>query len=80
MTGGDVGYVEEITSWQNTYHRGSVGVFWKASNKTQFYRLGAEGCVDVFCSRLTETASGGTCYVDNLPVVGNTLKLGNCLI
>ncbi|XP_063412596.1 uncharacterized protein LOC134695302 [Mytilus trossulus] len=69
IDGGDVGYVEEITSWQNKYHRGSVGVFWKASNRIQFYRLGAEGCVDVFCSRLTEPASGGTCYVDKLPVV-----------
>ncbi|VDI44718.1 Hypothetical predicted protein [Mytilus galloprovincialis] len=66
---GDVGYVEEVTHWQNKYHRGIVSVFWKANNTTQSYRLGAEGCVDVFCSRLTETASGGTCYVDNLPVV-----------
>lgn len=70
VTDGDVGYVEEVTHWQNKYHRGIVSVFWKANNTTQSYRLGAEGCVDVFCSRLTETASGGTCYVDNLPVVG----------
>lgn len=73
MTGGDVGYVQEITSWQNKFHRGIVSVFWKASNRIQFYRLGAEGCVDVYCSRLTETATGGTCYVDNLPVIGNIL-------
>lgn len=72
-----MGYVEEITCWENKYHRGIVSVFWKASNDEQKYRLGAEGCVDIICSRLTETASGGTVYLNHLPVVGNILK---CLI
>lgn len=52
-----------------------MSIYWKYNNKLQYYRLGAEGCVDVIASRLTESTNGGTVYVNHLPVVGNIIIL-----
>lgn len=65
--------MEEITHWKNKYNRGIIKVFWKDTDIDKFHRLGAEGCVDIICSRLTETATGGTYYADHLPVIGRIL-------
>ncbi|VDI31556.1 E3 ubiquitin-protein ligase mind-bomb [Mytilus galloprovincialis] len=65
----DVGYVEQITNWKNKYQRGIVRVFWKNTEIENIHRLGAEGCVDIVCSRLTENATWGNYYPDHLPVI-----------
>lgn len=62
--------MEQITNWKNKYHRGIIKVFWKDAELETLHRLGAEGCVDIICSRLTETAAGGTYYAEHLPVIG----------
>lgn len=69
----DVGYVEQITNWKNKYQRGIVKVFWKNTEIENIHRLGAEGYVDVVCSRLTENATWGKYYPDHLPVIGRIL-------
>lgn len=63
--------MEEITNWENNYHRGIIKVCWKDTEIETLHRLGAEGCVDIICSRLTETATSGTYYADHLPVIGS---------
>jgi len=44
-----------------------VRVQWDIGKELNEYRFGAEGCVDVVASKVT---NGGKVYVDHLPFIG----------
>ena len=74
IPGHDVGYVKSVDTdtWDSPYVRGAVSVLWKATEEIGRYRVGAEGCVDVMYSRMTESATGGHYYENHLPFIGKS--------
>jgi E3 ubiquitin-protein ligase mind-bomb len=64
---GTHGEVVAIKDWQKESMRSVAEVQWKGKKKTNIYRLGHKGKVDLKC---VEPSEGGSYYPDHLPILG----------
>lgn len=68
---GKTGRVMDIRGWDNESSRSVATVTW-SKGRTNVYRLGYKGCVDL-C--YVEEASAGTYYKEHLPLLGQSVKI-----